>query len=353
MKKQNKNYLYFIKIKRKVFQFSRVVNVILFVLIFSSCDKNIINNSNSNIEKGKVAVEIFSHSQSVSKIEFLNDTEYSDFISPEVISMISSNKQAIMRMRENRTTEIDTVFSLEEIPIYTERITSTHIYSSGIMESVTQDVTPDDKNPINTFTANPLPVEFKIKKTIVEDGMIKSFNGDGKLIQSKPYAQQDMKVFLDTLKYYIALSEKVGEPQRAKLETQLSKIKKQTIPSGAKIIELSNGNIVLEQPIDNRVSTNGLRLKSNSEPLRARTELNPEMNKTIKFEVLKGKQLLERRTYFYSNKETLKNSKYTLNLPNENPEIIKSEILTFNSQGIPMIKCIQELYIRNQMIFHF
>lgn len=311
------------------------------------------DNLSSKIEKGEIAVEIFNHSQCVDKIEYLSTAKHPDFISPEIISMISSNKQAIMRMSKSRTNEIDTVFSLEEIPIYSERITSTRIYSSGIMESVSQDVTPEDKNPINTFTANPLPIEFTIKKTIVEDGTIKSFNGDGKLIQSKPYVQQDMKVFLDTLKHYVALSEKVKERQLVKSESQLSKIKRQTIPAGAKIIELSNGNIILEQPIDNGVPINGMRLKSNSEPLRARTELNPEMNKTIKFEVLQGKQLLERRTYFYSNKEALKNSKYTLNLPNENPEMIKSETLTFNAQGIPVIKRTQELYIRNQMIFHF
>ena len=353
MKKQIKNYLINMPINKKVFKQPLIfVYVIFFSLFFSSCNKNIAEISGSKVEKGELAVEIFNHSQCVDKIEFLSDAKYPDFISPEIISIVQTNKQAMKRMNSN-TSEIDTVFSLEEIPIYKEKITSTRIYSSGIMESESQDITPEDMNPINTFTANPLPLEATIKRTVQEDGQIKSYNGNGKLIQSVPYEEQNMRNFLDTLKHYVAIAEDSGAIQHSKYQTQFSKIKRQKIPFGAKVTELSNGNVVLEQLLESSSVSNSMRIKSNQEPLRARTELNSDMNKTIKFEVLQGNQLLLRRSYFYSNKEALRNSKYTLNLPNENPEVIKSEALIFNAKGIPMIKNTQELYLRNQMVFHF
>ena len=326
---------------------------VIFSLTLSSCNNNILDNSNSKIEKGDVAIEIFSHIQSANRTEFINKNKHSDFISDKVLSLVSSNKQAMMRLNKIGANEIDTIVSLEEIPIYKETITATKIYSSGIMESEIQDVTPDDMNPINSFTANPLPIESTIKKTIIEGGMIKSYSGIGELIHSESYVGQNMKQFLDTVKYYVALSEESQEKKQMNSESQLNKIKKQKMPAGAKIIELSNGNVVLEQFIETNKNTASFSIKGSSERLRTRTELNPEMTKTIKFEILQGEQLFERRTYFYSENKLLKNSKYAVNLPNENPEVVKSEVLVFNRQGVPMIKTTQERYLRNQMIFHF
>ncbi|MDD3079974.1 MAG: hypothetical protein PHH37_12860 [Paludibacter sp.] len=342
-------------ISNKISEKTAILTFAFLALFFlNSCNKDTTEISNSKVEKGELAVEIFTHSQCVDKIELLNETKHLDFISPEIILMVQSNKQAMMRISKSSTNEIDTLFSLEEIPIYKEKVSTTRIYSSGTMESESEDITPDNMNPINTFTANPLPAEATIRKTVQEDGLIKSYNGEGKLIQSVPYEEQNMKSFLDTLKYYVAITEDSIALQQVKSsQSQLRKIKQQSISNGLKIIELSNGNIVLEQLIESGSISNSIKIKSSQSPLRSRTELNAEMNKTIKFEILQGDQLLLRRSYFYSNKDALKNSKYTLNIPKENPELIKSEALFFNNKNIPMIKSTQEYYLRNQMVFHF
>jgi len=331
----------------------KIFYISIIAIILSSCSNYILNDSIAKKVNGELAVEIFNHSQRVDKLEYLSIVKHPYFISPVLLSTVSTNKQAMLLMNKTQTSEYDTIYSLEEIPIYKESTSTTRIYSSGKMETEIQDITPDSLNPIITFTANPLPAEATIKKTLIEDGVIKAFNGDGKLINSLAYTEKNMKAFIDTLKYYVVLAEKVDTLESKSTEAQLNKSLRKNAPAGSKIIKLSNGNVVLEQMIDNSANTTVTRIRNNNEPLRSRTELNPEMNKTIKFEIFQGNQLLQQRSYIYSNNESLKNSKNALILSYENPEVIISESLIFDRKGIPMIKSTQEHYLRNQMVFHF
>lgn len=332
-----------------------MLSIISFSFMIASCNNNDIEKPNNESKKGELAIEIFSHVQTLNKTEYINEFEHEDFLSAELISMISSNKQAKRQLKRISDNEVDTVFSLEEIPIYSEQITKTRIYSSGVMESELSDITPEDKNPINSFMANPLPEESKIRKTIIVDGMINSYSSNGDLVYSVPYAEQNMKQFLDTLKYYVSLSVDTLKNSQISLKRRIKSIEDQKVAQGIAVRELSNGNIVLEQYMDGkeRLSSQRVSIMGSSERLKSRTELNPDMTKTISFELLQGNQLLERRRYTYSSNKLLRNSKSVQNLHSENPENIKTEVLILSKDGFPMIKTIQEHYLQNQILFHF
>lgn len=308
------------------------------------------------IEKGEVALEIFSHSRRIEKITPLDESKHSGFITSELRSLLPALKNKRMRVKSN-TNEPDTVFLLSEIPIYKEETSYSCIYTTGLMESENEDITPPDMNPIYKFTSTPLQPEMVIKKTTIKDGKITAYNANRDVLVSEPYADTNMKEFLDTLIHYVNLAEtqesKAGvAPQRALVKSQLLNMKP---PKGSKVTELSNGNILLEQELDDQTTatfTGKQMIPLKEGKLRSRTEITAQMDRTVRFELLQGTQLLERKRFFYSEREGLKNSAKIRGQALYNPEMIVNEFLEQSDDGLPVIRTIQEYYVTNKMVFH-
>lgn len=81
-----------------------------------------------------------------------------------------------------------------------EIVSKNIIYVSGKMITVTQNITPEEENILNTMIATPLLPEQTIKKTESKDGMLISYGADGNILSSEPYDEPNMKPFLDSLK---------------------------------------------------------------------------------------------------------------------------------------------------------
>lgn len=215
-----------------------------------------------------------------------------------------------------------------------------------------KDITPEEENILNTMTATPLLPEQTIKRTESKDGMLISYGADGNILSSEPYEELDMKPFLDSLKYYVDLAEKESSRQSVKVQSSFAKIKSSAMPEGMNVWQMDNGNIVIEEII-NSSSENGMRVKSVAGQMRSRTITNPEMDKTLRFELYQGNQMITRRTYQYNGSEKLINSVKIKGGTLENPSGIISEVLFVNERGIPKIRKTQEEYKQNQIIVHF
>ncbi len=301
----------------------------------------------------EVAVELLSHVKRVESVEFLNTSDYEEFLTPEMRSQISKDKQAMMRVSGAANDNvIDTVYSLSEIPSVKEIVSKNIIYASGKMFTEIKDITPEEENILNTMTATPLLPEQTIKRTESKDGMLISYGADGNILSSEPYEELDMKPFLDSLKYYVDLAEKESSRQSVKVQSSFAKIKSSAMPEGMNVWQMDNGNIVIEEII-NSSSENGMRVKSVAGQMRSRTITNPEMDKTLRFELYQGNQMITRRTYQYNGSEKLINSVKIKGGTLENPSGIISEVLFVNERGIPKIRKTQEEYKQNQIIVHF
>ena len=66
-------------------------------ILLASC-----NNENTGglfqTDDEEVAVELLSHVKRVESVEFLNTSDYEEFLTPEMRSQISKDKQAMMRV---------------------------------------------------------------------------------------------------------------------------------------------------------------------------------------------------------------------------------------------------------------
>lgn len=300
----------------------------------------------------EVAVELFSHVKRVESVEFINTSDYEEFLTPEIRSMISKDRQAMMRVGAASNTDVDTIYSLSEIPVVKEIVSKNIIYVSGKMVTETQDITPEEENILNTMTATPLLPEQTIKKTESKDGILISYGADGNVLSSEPYEEPNMKPFLDSLKYYVDLAEKESSKQTVKAQSPFAKIKSSAMPAGMNVWQMDDGNVVIEEIINSNAE-NGMRVKGVAGQMRSRTITNPEMDKTLRFELYHGNQMVTRRTYQYNGNENLKNSVKIKGSAIENPSGVISEVLFVNERGIPKIRKTQEEYKQNQMIIHF
>lgn len=323
----------------------------LAAILLVSCNNENAGNLFETADE-EVAVELFSHVKRVESIEFLNTSDYEEFLSPEMRSQISKDKQAMMKVSASNQDEIDTIYSLSEIPVIKEIVSKNIIYVSGKMTTITQDITPDEENIINTMTATPLLPEQTIKKTETKDGMLISYGADGNILSSEPYEEPNMKPFLDSLKYYIDLAELESSKQSVKAQSAFTKIRNSVMPAGMNVWQMDDGNIVIEEIINSQ-SENEMRVKGVSGQMRSRTITNPEMDKTLRFELYQGNQMVSRRTYQYNGSDKLKNSVRIKGSALENPSGIISEVLFINERGIPKIRKTQEEYKQNQLIVHF
>ena len=65
--------------------------------------------------------------------------------------MISKDRQAMKRVGSATNTDVDTIYSLSDIPVIKEIISKNIIYVSGEMLTETQDITLEEENILNTM----------------------------------------------------------------------------------------------------------------------------------------------------------------------------------------------------------
>lgn len=301
--------------------------------------------------KREVAMEIFSHSQTIVQLEYISKEKHSDFLTADVLSKINQNPIA-QRMYKNSAEESDTVFHLEELPVFSEINTTTRIFDDGTSSTVVIDLTPEDANPVNSFRETPVSDELVIYKTVLENQQLVATNKSGEIIVHEDFPVDNLSDFLDTIKFYVAQLQSDESPQSVRSVNSLLLSRDQNnLPFETRI--LPNGNVVIENIESNQLLVSGETDITPSSSLKTISELDPHMSKILKFEVFNGNQLLSRKIFTYADNPLMRNSVYKKNTYGENPRQVDIQVLITGSQGQPMIKTSREVYLRNQTIFNF
>ncbi len=299
-----------------------------------------------------VAMEIYTHVQTIEVEEYLKAQKHREFLTEELKVLLSSDIIAKQMLRSSSEELYDTVFSIKEIPVYSELSTATRIFDDGSSEVEIIDLTPDGINPRDQFSKTPLVQGNKMVRTIIENGRLKSFDSSGKLLVDQNYEQENYSQFLDTLKFYIEKVKSEDQPQHVR---SLNYLMNYSNNSGGTLQceVLETGEVSLMQNLEYTEQSSGFLIDESTAYLQIKTVLNSQMSRTLKTEIWKGNQLLQQKTYTYQDKLELLNSVYKKDHYGENPESIVTKTLTFNSRGIPIIRQVVETYLRNQTFFYF
>lgn len=322
-------------------------NLFFFLLILTSCgnEQDVVKPDESHRD---LAVEILNHMTIVEQTEDLNVAKHSDFISEELLQAYASSPGFVQKVRSAENQESDTLFTYEEIPLIRETETKTLIFSNGKSESYIEDLTPYDVNPANLLTETPVSDSARISKTIIKNGILSVFNKSGRLISSEEYPETDYTAFLDTIKIYLAKS-LINAQQNVNRAAKVLALKR-SLPDGSIFKELPNGNVIYEVLL-NPGNNNNQGLSRTSGNLRGRTELDPELNRTLSFELFQGDNLIQRKVFSYGSNQKL-NCFFNNQVITQNPELIESQTLIINSRGLPAIRHSREFYSQNQTSYY-
>lgn len=348
---------------------------VLFVAAMSlfavaSCHKDVAGADTEGNSDAQLAVEMVSEKQVETSNEFINEVDYADFINAEVKQLMdasplyaraSRSGKLGARTRSGEENTADTMFAAQ-IPVCELISEETKIFLNGEMETVYESAIDPEGNPALAFHAEPIDLNQFIARIETKDGQRISYNKSGDVLHSEPAEQPDMKGFLEELQGFVKQVEEEGLATRgSKRDIEWLKAQMALQPqtrSGAtpywRAEQLPNGNVILEQEVvggDASAHTRGIV----SGKLLTRTELSPDITRTMGFELRSGELLLERRTYKYSESNSKTRSLYAPEAlgANINPEQIISERLVFLGDATPMVEVKTENFSQNQTIFHF
>jgi len=304
-----------------------------------------------SIEKHDIAMEVNTHVTLIDQTEYLQEGLHDDFLTHEVTDIVNQQPFLKQKMkRDDNSPDVDTIFSYDEIPLIKETKNCTRIFTDGSMESVTEYLTPLSENLIFQLTETPIPDKSRIALTTQKDGMLTAYNAASEILMQEAFPVSDMRDFIDTIKVYV---KKMSQEEPDKANKLRSKIKsfKQYLTTGSNIHALSNGNLIVESPIDNEHN------RFNIYPgikgiLKSRIELNPEMTKTLQYDIFQGDNLIQRKKYTYNPNKNLMNLHHNKEIC-ENPETIETLTLILNPKGYPVIRHSKEFYKMNQTLYYF
>lgn len=321
---------------------------VCFFLIYIGCNNDL--QPDVSTSRHDIAMEMLTHVILIDQTEYLQEGLHDDFLTREVTAIINQHAFLKQKMKRDETLEPDTVFSYDEIPLIKETKNCTRIFTDGTMESITEFLTPLTENLVFQLMETPVSGKSRIAMTSQKDGMITAYNAAGEILMQEPFPESDMQDFLDTMKIYVL---KLNHDEPGKLNKMKSRIKafKQNSTTQCNIYDLPNGNVLVESPVKNVHSISRIYSGVNG-ILKSRIELNPEMTKTLQFELFQGNNLIQRKKYTYNSNKNLMNLHHNKVIC-ENPQSIETYTLTTNTKGYPVIRHSKEFYKTNQTFYYF
>lgn len=325
-----------------------LILLISFMLIKSGCAQQEKDFGEDLPLTKSIALEMYLHYIALEQTNYLNRQQHHEFLSPDVERRLQQHSFYAAQLYRSITEPSDTVFSYEEIPSVRETKTHTIIYEDGTSEAFFEDLTPHDQSLLFHLSESPQPAESRIVATRLSNGWLTAYGPDQKVLFEQPYITDNQREFLDTLEKYVRMSIPPYSSAPPQNPNPLLRLK-MNLPEGATASLLPGGNIRME------MSFPSVALKSTSfhtGVLKSSTELNPEMTRTLKFELYQGEFLLQRKIYSYEETPLLRNRYKEMELT-ENPMVISSQTLTVNSHGMPVLRQTHEYYYRNQSFYYF
>lgn len=288
----------------------------------------------------EVAVEIETHSTSVNQTYTLSYDEEEAFKSGNLPAFLTADLNESLKVRST-TNSGDTIFSFDEIPVIRESLTKTIIFRNGTSECTYEDLTSEEMNIMTNLTETPVPDSARIARTVVKDGFMSIYDKTGRLVSRESYPEANYTEFLDTLKFYLKMNETVIQSSGAMKINALRK----RLPPNVNMEVLDNGHVVYEMNV-NQQQGNAEQSKIQSN-VKCRTEIDPDLNRTISFEMFEGSKLIHKKTYQYSESKKLMNIAGN-NILGYNPEKIETYSLVINANGKPAVKHTREFFKQNQ-----
>lgn len=315
---------------------------LFFLFVVLSCKQNadeVITEQNPE----EVAVEITTHSTSVNQTYTLSYDDEEAFKSGNLPSFLTADANESLKIRSAMNTA-DTIFSFDEIPVIRESLSKTIIYKNGSSESIYEDLTSEEINIMANLTEIPVPDSTRIARTVVKDGFISIYDKSGRLISRESYPEENYTEFLDTLKFYLKMNETTAQSTTSMKIQALRK----KLPANVNMEVLDNGHVVYEMNLNQPQGIAG-QLKVQS-IVKCRTEIDPDLNRTIAFEMFEGSKLIHKKTYQYSENNKLMNVAGNKIL-GYNPEKIETFSLITNAYGKPAVNHTREFFKQNQTRF--
>lgn len=319
------------------------------ILIMQSCNNYGSEINIINAQEG-IAIEATYHFIYSEQSEFLKINEHKDFLSTDIINIIRNDPFLNARSKA-QCEQSDTVFTLSEIPIKTEQRYQSRIFHNGHSETIFEDLTGEGSNPIYYLIENAVDESTQIRKTIIKEGVLTAFNSSGNEVIRSAFEEPDMREFLDTLFIYLDKLQREGNGSTLNKMNQF-RFSLNKLYELVTFSKLPNANISMEL-IENKDFTGNSSTSSMYKwhNTRSITELDPEMTKTLRYELYAGNQLIGRSIYSYSPDDNFRGT-YNGKIVSEHPEIIKTQIISFNPEGKPMLRTTTITYLKNQIIYH-
>ena len=325
------------------------------ITALQSCkDEKAIPTTITEITNKELAIEILQEKEKVQFAQSITNSENAEFYNGEIIQkMPQKMRKAIL---EENT---DTITNADEIPIMSAESSTQNIFVDGTYSYISQDKTTEEMRLIEELNLHKQPENEKIAKTIVNNNTVYSYNSSGELIGSETIGEINFKPMLDTLKSYLA-EQAISSPSNApqKIREKSSKMLRQAIAGGMRVISQNANEIVLETDLKNNnsvASTN----KMNAPTIKKLViHYSPDMNRVYSQYIYVGNQLTNsiEMEYAKNNESNLSNKVKSLNsayFPTSNIKVMRQKTLMMKPDGTPYIKCNQETYTKNQVIYHF
>lgn len=232
----------------------------------------------------------------------------------------------------------DTVYSYQEIPLIRETKTRFLIYEDGKSEMILEDITPDGINPLYSLTETPPGDDMLLSRTHIKDGRLRVYDKNNRLMVDEAYPEDNMKAFADSLLRILSGSE--GSLKISAIQSPL--------PQGVVRTGLPDGKVQIEQLLGSMPSS--VNAIPGSAQVKAVALMNEEMNRTLKFEIYSGNQLIHRKSFEYDDSYLLRNYVNGKEI-SSNPSSTESETLQISGDGLPVVYTTKTLYHRNQIRF--
>lgn len=310
--------------------------VVILILQWSCQNEDRLDPTAGDPPLSAVIMEMELHQTTVDEYILLNEEQHAEFMSAELRSLIKVKSVPGNKVRS--FDETDTIFSYHEIPLIKETKTNFLIFEDGSSEMLHEDITPDGINPLYTLTETPPGDDMILSRTHLKEGRLKVYDRNNALLVDESYPEENMKSFVDSV---LNLVSSTNNPQKIGVAADVS------LP-GITTIRLSDGTVQLEQYLSSMPTVASA--IAGSEPIKAVAQMNEDMNKTLKFELYSGHQLIHRKKFEYDDTVLLKNFIDGKEV-SANPHRIESETIQLSDEGIPVVYTTTTVYHRNQIRF--
>lgn len=336
---------------------------LLFLAFLVSCNnisrEAALSEQDLIVDENSLAIGITSDYILSNYHRLIDESSDSDFVDDNTLSAMKRSRiyQKRAMPQTKAKTKADTLIYSEEIPFHAHISEKTLIYEDGRSEYVQITELDPRMNPLLGFHETELDLSHCVAKLVVKDGEAISYNTNGEVLSRQDAPRPDYSEYLKEIKDGKKKLELETTRQgtksavsrdinwlRAKMESENPTKSGENPPY--KIYEIEGGRVVLEQYMG---------LTKGGEDITVKTFLSSDIMKNYGYEQLEGGVLKVRCTNSFdeSSLKTKGGASSHSELSEELPSRTVIEMLSYLSDGTPMISVSDKEYKDNSVKFYF